>query len=642
MVAGSSTGRGRASDRTIMPSARRGPPMAGPYDTPGCQNGPSYADNVQAVVVHHTVTTNSYQPGRRRRSPPRHLSRPRAGQWLVRHRLQLRHRSVRHHLGSEDRRDRTTRDRWSRQRFQHRERPAWPSSGNTTQGRVPEPQYLPTGPEAAAVAGTRRLEARNPRRRSRPVATWLKNRSSSRGPAVDERWPLASRSRPSLGHRDLGLRPHAPATTAWRWRDDLPDRLAPKPPRTKPRTGGKRVAARRHRRRVRRARQTAVISAPRRHRHTPGDRGAGDRSVAGWASSAFARPAPSAVAARSVWRCRRRLRPRRTTAASTAFGGAPRRFTARSPRVAPAVDLALGDGRWVAHRRRRHDRRFRRAASDLTSDVRDPGETDRCGRSRSWPGTVTSSRPAVGLRPVGDAPAVSLGRRRSLALQCRSGRRCRPAPRPRPSRRSRPEVGRVGRRLQGCASSPLRRRSCGAEAHLAPPSARWRPGDHQRWSPRLSGFGGWVLSADGQLWPFGHERLVLPCGHIADARAGDWRCRRGNVVAPVVTERDRRIQCDRPLPGRRSSSCSSERPATPGRSSTTGTARHTYDLGTGPLKRSPARSTVAAWPGPTSGRGSASIRPLPRRPRPARRSRKGGATGSIRSRMGCGLEQVGV
>ena len=30
------------------------------YDTPGCQNGPSYADNVQAVVVHHTVTSNNY------------------------------------------------------------------------------------------------------------------------------------------------------------------------------------------------------------------------------------------------------------------------------------------------------------------------------------------------------------------------------------------------------------------------------------------------------------------------------------------------------------------------------------------------------------------------------------------------------
>ncbi len=30
------------------------------FDTPGCERGPSQADNLQAIVIHHTVTSNSY------------------------------------------------------------------------------------------------------------------------------------------------------------------------------------------------------------------------------------------------------------------------------------------------------------------------------------------------------------------------------------------------------------------------------------------------------------------------------------------------------------------------------------------------------------------------------------------------------
>lgn len=32
------------------------------FDTPGCERGPTYSDNLQAVVIHHTVTANTYRP----------------------------------------------------------------------------------------------------------------------------------------------------------------------------------------------------------------------------------------------------------------------------------------------------------------------------------------------------------------------------------------------------------------------------------------------------------------------------------------------------------------------------------------------------------------------------------------------------
>jgi hypothetical protein len=480
------------------------------YDTAGCENGPSYADNVQAVVVHHTVTTNGYQQDDvddlLRAIYHAHV---RVNGWC-----DIGYNFVVDRFGTI----------WEA-RTGGIDRPVIGGHakgfntgtagvallGQHHPGASPR-AVVPTNDAGAAVTALASwklgIHGVDP-----TGTTWLKNRSS-RGAQrhASGRWHLVSTV---VGHRDLGTT-SCPGNHGLALARDLPQRLAPNHPGPAPYSWE--------------AWQPADIGAgfvvldsdgnlrPAGTATLPGI-GAPATDQSGWAPvlparAVAVRPGSGGAAAGYVLAADGSL---------AAFGGA----AAVQGRAlgSAAVDLALGEtGGWLI------------AADGTIAGF--GGRPDLSSAPGSGSPIVAADLDPAGngyllesggrLRPVGDAPAVTLNdvgpRSDVVAVDL--------AVRPPGAART----GGADRRWGGWVldtTGAVHPFGHAPTVELTAP--RGPSGDRAVTAvvASASGFGGWVLTADGQLWPFGHERLVLPSVTLPRA-AGD-----GGVdvaaLSPVVT-----------------------------------------------------------------------------------------------------------
>ena len=451
------------------------------YGTRGCENGPRYADNVQAVVVHHTVTSNGYAEqdvdDLLRAIYHAHV---RVNGWC-----DIGYNFVVDRFGTI----------WEA-RTGGIDRPVIGGHAkgfNTgTAGVALLGQHHPGASPRAAVPSQAAADALEAlagwKLRIHGVdptgTTWLKNRSSS-GPQrhTSGRWHLIPTV---VGHRDLGttscpgdhgltvarslpaaLTPIHPGPAPYRWDSWAPADIG----------AGFVVADSSGR--VRPAGSAALpgIGAPPDGRNPAPP----DAPVV----AVGARAGTGGVAAGYVLAADGDLTP---------FGGAP--DAARPGLPAPAIDLALAEtGGWVV-------------ATDGTI-AGFGGRPNLTAGPGSGSPVVAADLDVAGngyllersgrLRPVGSAPSAALAGLGPTTEIVAVDLALRPAG--------------ANRGWGGWVVDTSGGLHPFGEAPSVQPTAPRQPGGSLATTAIVAsagGYGGWVLTADGQLWPFANERLVQP------------------------------------------------------------------------------------------------------------------------------------
>jgi hypothetical protein len=456
------------------------------FNTDGCEEGPSYAANVQAVVVHHTVTSNSYsQDDVDDLLRAIYYAHVKVNGWC-----DIGYNFVVDRFGTI----------WEA-RSGGAERPVVGGHAkgfNTgTAGIALLGQHHPgaspraASPSAEAEAAVQALagwklgiHGVDP-----TGTTWLKNRSSRGAQRLTSgRWHLVPTV---LGHRDVGTTA-CPGNHGIAMAARLPDRLAPIHPGATPYAWQSWQPARI-------GTGFVVLDSSGQTRPAGTATVPGIGAPPGSSSQVAPTAAVTAVAAQ----------PGSSGGASgytlagdgvvTAFGGAA---PVAAPALrSPAVDLALGpSGGWV-----------------ITADGSIVGFGGRPGirpEAGSGEAVIAGDLDTEGngylletggrLRPVGSAPAASL----ALGNPALGNPALGNAP---VDIAVRPQVGASG--WGGWVVDTAGDLHPFGDAPPVELTAPRRPGGDLAITAVVasaSGHGGWVLTSDGQLWPFGHERLVLP------------------------------------------------------------------------------------------------------------------------------------
>ncbi len=449
------------------------------HEKRGCASGPSTADNVRAIVVHHTVTSNSYAQDEvddlLRAIYHAHV---RVNGWC-----DIGYNFVIDRFGTI----------WEARSggIEQAVIGGHAKGFNTgTAGVAFLGQHHPgaspqaTAPSDAASAALESLASWKLRLHGvDPTGTtWLQNRSST-GPQrlASGRWHLVPTV---MGHRDLGVT-SCPGGHGYAVAQQLPTRLAANHPGPTPyRWSGWRPSDI----------GTGFVVLDGGGQVRP----AGSATLPGIGAPVSSSPAPVRGTARAV-----AAQPSGPAAAGyvltadgglTPYGGSPAVTAPALP--APAVDVALGgSGGWVVAA----DGTVAGfgGAADLTVAGGSAGPIVAADIDRNGNGYLLESD--GDLRAVGNAPAATVRSTTGpvgiaavdIAVRPRSG-----------------DGDWGGWVLDGAGN--LHPFGAARTAELTSPR-RPPPGlATTAVAASATGNGGWILTADGQLWPFGHERLVLP------------------------------------------------------------------------------------------------------------------------------------